>query len=378
MMNMDLDQKHPAQKIDRNIDLFMSAYIMGEDITKMKMQALENTYNNMNYAYPGWENTRKFTREIRRKKFEERDLTFKEVIAVLTQITDEHGSWQQKECLDMKQQLIGLESQKDGCVSVSHFYKGMKDQGKWQFSESPDYLRELGALDDSNPQNLRVIIPNYLDGLSNCVASSSYYSVCCINECEEVLSRIEKHFQAPDASPKEIAELVPTLASSTMPTNRRLPPAMAMRLEEIAGAHDGRVPLHSRLFMQWMHNAYPHECPYPHMSGKTYPRLPEVWMAQEHKDPTVSRSQMNRFAMQPEDWHNTGQCGQWLGDEELYVPWQGKREEQEAQNAEHVWWGATLAALVAAAASMLLVVVQSAKTLDKIWKNDKMNKMLMA
>ena len=70
-----------------------------------------------------------------------------------------------------------LEDQKDGCVPVGQFYKGMREHGSWQFSESPDYLRELGALDESDPKNLRVMIPNYVNGLSNCVASSSYYSV---------------------------------------------------------------------------------------------------------------------------------------------------------------------------------------------------------
>ena len=39
------------------------------------------------------------------------------------------------------------------------------------------------------------------------------------------------------------------------------------RLDEIASLHAGPVPLHSRLFRQWMHHAYPRECPYPHEAG---------------------------------------------------------------------------------------------------------------
>jgi hypothetical protein len=43
------------------------------------------------------------------------------------------------------------------------------------------------------------------------------------------------------------------------------------RLDEVAAHHGGLVPLHGRLFAQWMHYAYPRECPYPHVSGTTSP-----------------------------------------------------------------------------------------------------------
>merc|ERR1719401_708419 len=57
------------------------------------------------------------------------------------------------------------------------------------------------------------------------------------------------------------------MPSSTVPADRELHPILVARLEEIAKHHGGRVPLHGRLFAQWMHHAYPRECPYPHLSG---------------------------------------------------------------------------------------------------------------
>lgn len=274
----------------------------------------------------------------------------------------------------MKKRLVDLEEQKDGCVPVANFYKGMRETGKWEFSESPDYLRELGALDESDPQNLRVMIPNYLDGLSNCVATSSYYSVCCINECEQILGNIEKHFQAPDASPQDLARLVAMLPSSTASANRNLSTSLVQHLGKIAAVHDGRVPLHSRLFMQWMHNAYPHECPYPHLSGKTAPRLPDVFMGEVHKDPTVTRAQMDRFASQEQKkvLHGSGQCGAWLDQEELYVPWQTHPLNADAERDAHVWAGASTMALLAAVASMMLMLIHTARTLRCGGKSRKM------
>merc|ERR1712023_91917 len=95
-----------------------------------------------------------------------------------------------------------------GRVRISDFYGKALNDGKWQFSESIDYLRQLGALDESDASNPRVIIPNYISGPSNCVASSAYYSVCCLDECEAILSRLEELISADAAPAHTITSLV--------------------------------------------------------------------------------------------------------------------------------------------------------------------------
>ena len=57
------------------------------------------------------------------------------------------------------------------------------------------------------------------------------------------------------------------LSSSTVQAPRNLSQTLLRRLDEIALGHDGTVVLHSRLFAQWMHQAFPRECPYPHVTG---------------------------------------------------------------------------------------------------------------
>ena len=66
------------------------------------------------------------------------------------------------------------------------------------------YLRELGALDESSSSDPRVMIPNYLISQTNCIASSDYYSVCCIDECESLMGKIELAVGAPKASPDSL------------------------------------------------------------------------------------------------------------------------------------------------------------------------------
>jgi len=322
---MTIEDFHPSEKIDFAIDHYMASYIMGRDVVEMTRRDAERQMSYMNKGYPGWKNTQEWTRSIRRS-YGHGDFSFNDTVAVLVEIGETYGKWQQKECVGLKKLLMGLEDEKNGCVPVSHFYKRMVEEGKWEFSESPDYLKDLGALDDSDPNDLKVMIPNYLDSASNCVASSSYYSVCCVNECEDILGRIEHYVQGPDASPEELASFVSTIASSTVAPKRKLSASLVKHLNHIADLHGGRVPIHSRLFAQWMHNAYPHECPYPHMAGTTNPMTPEMWLEETGVTSKLPIDKMKSYIAEGEKEkdsfsHRHAQCGKWLDAEELYVPW---------------------------------------------------------
>ena len=114
----------------------------------------------------------------------------------------------------MKRSLTNIEHAGTGRVLLKDFY-GSSLKGNWQFSERIAYLRELGALDesDSDSSNLAVLIPNYVNSHSNCVASSSVYSVCCINECEGPLSHLEREVAAPQIKPDWLLAIVSDLPS---------------------------------------------------------------------------------------------------------------------------------------------------------------------
>merc|ERR550532_2306331 len=75
-----------------------------------------------------------------------------------------------------------------------------------------------------------------------------------------------------------LVEIVSRTPSGTQEAPRNLSSTLFARLDNIAVRHGGRVPLHGRLFMQWLHHAYPHECPYPHVSGTTNPMTQDDWM----------------------------------------------------------------------------------------------------
>merc|ERR1719327_1745753 len=101
-----------------------------------------------------------------------------------------------------------------------------------------------------------------------------------MNECEDLLGHIEKKVGSPDAAPEQILALTAKLPSATVPAPRILSDDLHNRLGEIAEHHGGRVPLHGRLFAQWLHHAYPRECPFPHKSGTTNPMTLDAWVEQ--------------------------------------------------------------------------------------------------
>merc|ERR1719384_1335685 len=156
-----------------------------------------------------------------------------------------------------------MESMGTGRVYLSDFYS----KAEWGFTESAQYLRNQGVLDETDPRRPSVVIANYMNSLANCLTTSKYYAVCYINECNALMSTLERTLQVPSAAPTDIARVVSGMQSDTVDAPRALSATLLSRLDEIASYHGGSVPLHGRLFAQWMHHAYPRECQFPHLSG---------------------------------------------------------------------------------------------------------------
>merc|ERR1719451_287338 len=115
------------------------------------------------------------------------------------------------QCRSIKDVLFSMEDTGAGGagrIRLGDFYGlALKDKDM-QFTETISHLRKLGALDESDAANPRVIITNYIYGSSNCVSSSKYYDVCCINQCEDLLSHIDLEVAAPEATVEQITTIV--------------------------------------------------------------------------------------------------------------------------------------------------------------------------
>ena len=286
---------------DDVLDTYMTSYILGEDLSTMTLQSAIELKAEMPEVYMAWNETQQFVRDTLQHVTESdasaeqkasAELDFSLVARTAERIGERFGHFQDGECQQIKASLVKMEQPGTGRVRLSDFYKPAMG-GQWQFQESVSYLRQLGCLDESDPAKPSVIIANYVSSPSNCIASSSFYSVCCMDECEGLLSHLEQKIAAPDATSTQIVTLVSDLSSSSVVAPRKLSTSLLDRLGEIAAGHGGSVPLHGRLFAQWMHHAFPRECPYPHVSGTTNPQTPDEWLEATGEETTATTEEMS-------------------------------------------------------------------------------------
>jgi len=181
---------------DAILDEYMKLHLLSADL------ALKVSDKEMTNIFPGWGQTQQFVREIRseiERTTNVRKLSFAGMTNVVEEVGERFGHFQDAECGQMKSKLIAMGDGGVGRVPLASFYKTSIDDNTFEFQESEGYLRELGALDDTDPTHPSVIITNYIQSPTNCIASESLYSVCCLNECEQLMSHLEKEIDSPDA-----------------------------------------------------------------------------------------------------------------------------------------------------------------------------------
>merc|ERR1719482_1686344 len=349
----------------------MTGYILGMQMDNMTAIAVKRAVAQMPHVFQGWADTRKFVQQVANNVSQgAAEFDFVSLQRVVESMSEKFGAFQDHECRHMKDKLVQLEYRGTGRVRLSDFYKPALDDdhqsGGFYFRESASYLRQLGALDESDTPS--VLIPNYVNSQTNCLATSGFYSVCCIDECGNILGDLEQKIGASQAKPTTIATLVANLASSTVAAPHQIPSNLIGRLEEISAKNGGLVPLHSRLFAQWMHHIFPRECSYPHMSGTTSAATATQWIEESGADAIASKEEMlqQRKLLVSADGPNQNQED--LAVEEL-MPWSSEDEVFVVQHHHQEASSSTVPAklrslaLVAAAGSLSWALIGSFKVM---------------
>merc|ERR1719265_1672134 len=250
--------------------------------------------------------------------------SFDEVQEVVGSITKTFASFWESECQSMKSGLLDMDAHATGRVPLSKFY-GTALDSEWRLGESEEYLREMGVLDETSSwKGKQVIIPNYMQAASNCIVATQHYLVCCINECESLLTEIEMRIAAPTATPSEILAIVQNMTSPVSEDDDaplRLDKSLTSQLEQVALSTGGKVPLHGRLFAQWLHYVFPRECPFPHKTGVVSSATPSEY-GESHIATTEDMRQYAADATSLDIPESLGKdelqwMSQWSEDEEL-------------------------------------------------------------
>merc|ERR1719512_277642 len=140
---------------------------------------------------------------------------FNSLVRLVEGLGENYGQYQNLECRELKNALLDL-SDGSGRVRLGKFYQAAHAGLESHFTESPEYLWHLGILDETDPQHPSVILTNYLYARANCMAASGLYSICCIDECETLMSRLEKEISDPLGDPQTIAGIVSAMPSETV------------------------------------------------------------------------------------------------------------------------------------------------------------------
>merc|ERR1719159_1169182 len=282
MTGAPIEGRATEQQFTKAITLWMTMLIIGPDMHRVNNKQILGAESRMRRYFPHWDDlllwvqdvrqSVAYTQRTRQNPFVGESFELEAMHQVAAEVPRRFGWWHDQLCVDMKSALLEMEGTRStGRVSLGAFYGGKSSDEHWEFMESVDYLRQLGALDESDPALLRVIVPNYLSGPNNCIEASEMHTYCCKDECGELVAEVERGVAAPTGAPGDIARIVSQISSDTVDAPRNLTLGLVGKLEEVARRHGGRVPLHGRLFAQWMHHAFPLECPHPHVSGTTTP-----------------------------------------------------------------------------------------------------------
>merc|ERR1719456_6891 len=90
-----------------------------------------------------------FARRHRTNPFRPRQYSFQAAAEIMENLAQQYGKWQNSECRDMKAHLKELDPEGLGRVPLGLFYAQPKS-ASYHFSESVDYLRKIGALDETS------------------------------------------------------------------------------------------------------------------------------------------------------------------------------------------------------------------------------------
>jgi len=302
-----------------------------------------------------------YTQRSRQNPFVGGSLPLEAMHLVASEIPRRYGRWHDSLCVDMKSALLELEDTgSNGRVSLGAFYGGKSADKDWRFVESVDYLRQLGALDESDPKRLRVIVPNYLSGPNNCIEASELHTYCCKDECGELVAEVERGIAAPMGAPGDIAKIVSQIPSDTVEAPRSLTSELRSKLEDVASRHGGRVPLHGRLFAQWMHHAFPNECSHPHVSGTTAPKTTNAFKKSGGQVKVTDEERAQHMAaLAPLLQEGEVESLLWTEDEELL-----SYDDFNLQSPWEIWSLRSLAILVGLLllATLLSVTASSARS----------------
>merc|ERR1719221_1934772 len=221
------------------LDTYAMAYLLSGKTKNVTIKAPKDTERKLKIFADKYKNYTEFHswfQALQQKHmniFSETDtVAYSEMVRMAEEFGERYGTFNDVECRSLKKALIAVEGKGRGVgrVRLADFYN-MSRYSHWKLNEKVEYLKDLGALDESNSSNPMVIVPNYITSRPNCLEATSLYAVCCRDECEDLIGRLERDLKEPTASAERINELIASYSSDTVQGPRTLSESLTRHLE---------------------------------------------------------------------------------------------------------------------------------------------------
>lgn len=278
VLRVPIAGERPIADVDRIVDVFMLAYAFGGNLDTTPPAGLMRDVEILSKYHAGWKSMQKYVSRSARFAVQSDlnvdNFNFAAVMKVVDAIAEQYGDWQSRDCGRAKN-ILQAHGGNTGRALWHEIQPSTKTGARTLFNESIEYLQFIGVLDESDPKQPLLLEANFLNSPLMCLATGSFYTVCCPNECETLLSHLETALASPEVA---LDDLNKSLMAYPLFSSRQLPTALWQDLVGISQTN-GKVTLHSREFSHWLHRALPSECPKPHTAGRAAPKTPDEWMS---------------------------------------------------------------------------------------------------
>lgn len=263
------------------LSTYMMAFAFGINLEVSELDDIIMAREFLASHHAGWKGMKELISGAQQEVLTNADVfsDFGTLVQIAAEIGDRYMEWQRHDCTYAKTVLEGLATENGSFAMGRLPLANMPPESvrsRPLFGEAIDSLRSMGALDESIRDQPQVVLPNYMTSHSMCLTTSTYYAVCCPNECGQVLKLAEA--AGSSAAPSGVFEsLAPMKAEANVNA------FTLASLEKIATATGGTVALHSRDFAHWLHSVFPRICPAPSAGAARFssPRTPDEWMMEQ-------------------------------------------------------------------------------------------------
>jgi len=302
-LGLPIPGERTEKEVDEVLDAFMMVYAFGLNLDVSVLEDVQKARAQLERWHSGWPQLQSLARNIRSASFA-RELSFPEIVQVVEKIQEGYAQWQGKDCLRVKEELMAKPSHRDGHVQLSEVSSSHAMGRRSLFTESAEELEKLGVLSTASDTGSQLIISNYVNSQSMCLSTASFYTACCINECEGLLARLEREVAAPSAEPNQLAKLMAALPGPG------LSEALVQEIPSLIDQDSGLVSLHGRALAGWMHRAFPLECPAPNSHKVTNPKTPDEWIGESGLQVQELEEMMSETAQVLKRYTTMGKSGE--------------------------------------------------------------------